>query len=70
MTISYRSAAATCPNLNHRRSDAPVGYCPQCGSHVNAAIRAAICTEAQHAASRRAQSVFCVHCGQRLIAAR
>ena len=25
----------TCPNLNHRRTDAPVRFCPTCGGVVN-----------------------------------
>jgi hypothetical protein len=59
-----------CENLNHRRTDAPVGHCPECGGVVNARIRARPCSEAQHAAARRYQTVFCVDCGTRLIVAR
>jgi len=59
-----------CDNMNHRRADAPVGHCPQCGDVVNARIRAQPCTEAQHAAARRQRSVFCVDCGARLIFSR
>lgn len=57
----------TCPNLNHRRSDAPVGHCPQCGSVVNAQHHATGCTEERHAAARRQQSTYCVRCGMQLI---
>jgi hypothetical protein len=60
----------SCPNLNHRRSDAPVRNCPQCGETVNAKHRIAACTEDRHAAARRQQSTFCANCGMRLIAMR
>ena len=59
-----------CENMNHRRTDAPVGHCPQCGGVVNARIRARPCNETQHAAARRDQSAFCVDCGVQLIASR
>jgi hypothetical protein len=59
-----------CDNMNHRRSDAPVGHCPQCGDVVNARIRTQPCSEAQHATARRQQSVFCVDCGTQLIFSR
>jgi hypothetical protein len=62
--------ATSCPNLNHRRGDAPVRYCPQCGVMVNSDHRIAACTEDRHAAARRQQSTFCAHCGVRLIAQR
>ena len=56
-----------CENMNHRRADAPVGYCPQCGGVVNGSIRAAPCSEAHHAAARLRQAAFCVDCGRQLI---
>lgn len=59
-----------CDNLNHRRTDPPVGHCPQCGGVVNATIRAQPCNETMHAAARRIQTVFCVDCGIQLIPAR
>jgi len=59
-----------CENMNHRRPNAPVGHCPECGGVVNASIRARSCTEAEHAAARRRQAAFCVHCGTQLIANR
>ena len=58
-----------CDNMNHRRPNAPVGHCPQCGGVVNEAIRAQRCSEIEHAAARRRQSAFCVNCGARLIVA-
>jgi ribosomal protein L37AE/L43A len=57
----------SCPNLNHRRSDAPVGHCPVCGEMVNARFHVAGCSEESHAASRRQQNEYCVHCGLQLI---
>ena len=56
-----------CENMNHRRANAPVSHCAQCGSVVNAGIRAQACSDAQHAAARRQQNVFCVNCGKQLI---
>jgi len=58
----------SCPNLNHRRSDAPVRYCPQCGGTVNSDQPRVVCTEDRHTAARRQQSTYCVHCGVQLIA--
>jgi len=62
--------ANPCQNMNHRRANAPVGHCPQCGGIVNPDIRIAACREAEHAVARRQRSVFCVHCGSQLIAGR
>lgn len=59
-----------CTNLNHRRSDSPVGHCPQCGEVVNERFHVSRCSESQHDQARRQQSMFCVHCGTRLIASR
>lgn len=56
-----------CPNLNHRRSDAPVRFCPQCGGTVNAGQPIRACTNDSHAAARRQQTTYCAHCGVRLI---
>lgn len=56
--------------MNHRRRDAPVSHCPQCGAVVNAAIASAACDEAKHAAARRRQSMFCVDCGTALVTVR
>jgi hypothetical protein len=60
----------SCENMHHRGTNAPIRCCPQCGNVVNAAIRAHTCNESQHAAARRHQSVFCVHCGTQLIVSR
>jgi rRNA maturation protein Nop10 len=57
----------SCPNLNHRRGDAPVRYCPQCGGTVNSAHPIVACPADRHTAARRQQSVFCAYCGVRLI---
>jgi len=66
----HRYGRITCTNLNHRRSDAPVGHCPDCGAVVNARARVSRCAEDDHAISRRQRSTFCVHCGERLIGGR
>jgi ribosomal protein S27AE len=67
--MPYVSRPDPCDNANHRRSNAPVSHCPQCGGVVNAGIRPGGCSEQEHAAARRRRSTFCVHCGTRLIAA-
>jgi hypothetical protein len=59
--------SAPCNNLNHRRTDPPVGHCPQCGGVVNADIPAQQCSETHHAAARRDRGTFCVDCGTQLI---
>ena len=69
MTAQLRQANP-CQNMNHRRANAPVGHCPQCGGIVNPNISVAVCSEAEHALARRQRSVFCVHCGLLLIASR
>ena len=56
-----------CENMNHRRRDAPVSHCPQCGGVVNAHAAPRACSENKHAAARRRQSIFCVDCGMRLV---
>jgi len=56
----------SCTNLNHRRADAPVRACPQCGEVVNARLLTKACAEAAHVAKRRNRDVFCVDCGLRL----
>lgn len=68
MTAFVRAVA--CENMNHRRRDAPVGHCPQCGNVVNAQIASMSCGEDKHAVARRRQSIFCVDCGMRLVASR
>lgn len=55
-----------CTNLNHRRSNAPVRFCPQCGAVVNAHVIPRRCSEANHDRSRRNQNFFCVDCGATL----
>ncbi len=65
-----RTGPNPCGNMNHRRSDAPVSHCPECGGVVNAQIPAEGCSESKHAAARRRQSTFCVDCGLRLVVSR
>ena len=61
MRVSY------CQNLNHRRSDAAVRFCPSCGEVVGQSVPTQRCTEAAHAKGRMEHSTFCVHCGKQLI---
>jgi hypothetical protein len=56
-----------CSNLNHRRYDAPVRYCPSCGDVVNANLIVKTCSEREHAKSRLNRNTYCVHCGLQLI---
>jgi len=70
MTTGRFKPPNPCENLNHRRNSPSVGHCPQCGSVVNARIRAEPCNDIQHAAARRNHAAFCVHCGVQLIATR
>ncbi len=57
----------TCSNLNHRRSDAPVRFCPQCGEVVSRGVAIKRCGEKEHARKRQSGEGFCVDCGERLI---
>jgi hypothetical protein len=57
-----------CDNLNHRRANAPVAHCPQCGGVVNASLRAARCDDARHLTARRTFAHYCVNCGTQLVA--
>lgn len=59
-----------CDNLNHRRGNAPVRHCPQCGGVVNADVRLQSCVELDHAAARRKHAAYCINCGAQLIAPR
>lgn len=56
-----------CNNMNHKRSDAPVGHCPDCGGVVNDRFRAARCSDLEHDKARRGRMTFCVRCGVQLI---
>ena len=58
---------STCPNLNHRRSDAPVRFCSMCGKVVNENIQLRRCAEEKHTKRRREMSKYCVDCGKQLI---
>ena len=64
-----RSGTA-CENMNHRRRDAPVSHCSECGGTVNADLPATQCDDSKHAVARRQGRAFCVACGTRLITAR
>jgi len=57
-----------CQNLNHRRSDAAVRFCPSCGEVVGQNVPIQRCQESVHARERMDHSRFCVHCGKQLIA--
>ncbi len=59
---------SSCDNMNHRRPNSPVGFCPQCGGPVNRSVASMGCDGDKHAAARRRQSAYCVDCGEKLIA--
>jgi len=63
MTLSQETF---CPNQNHKRSNAPVRHCPQCGGVVNDGVPAQTCPDARHDEQRRRQSLFCIDCGRQL----
>jgi hypothetical protein len=67
---ALRRAPIDCENMNHRRANSPVPYCPQCGGVVNRDIPARKCSAEEHAITRRQGSVFCVGCGVQLIVTR
>ena len=67
--MGSRSGTA-CENMNHRRRDAPVSHCSECGEVVNAGLPATQCDSSKHAVARRQGRTFCVNCGTRLITAR
>jgi len=56
-----------CPNLNHRRGNAPVRFCPKCGEVVNAGVPLQRCAEDKHSKQRRDRNRCCVDCGEQLI---
>lgn len=56
-----------CLNLNHRKTNAPVRCCPNCGAVVNDKIPIKQCSEQVHANRKMQQSKFCVDCGEQLI---
>jgi len=59
--------ANPCSNLNHRRTDAPVRFCPSCGETVNAKVHLLRCPTMRHDVQRRGGSIFCVDCGEQLV---
>ncbi len=61
-----RHVPIPCENMNHRRANAPVPHCPQCGRVVNGKIARRSCTDDEHAVLRRQGAMFCVGCGLRL----
>ena len=56
-----------CDNMNHRRSDVKVRFCPNCGTVVNERVTAKVCSKASHDKDRKCMNKFCVHCGQQII---
>ena len=56
-----------CSNLNHSRLNPPVRFCSACGKVVNGNIDPKVCSEEEHAKSRRSQNKYCVNCGEQLI---
>ena len=61
---------ARCPNFYHRRTNAPVRFCSQCGDVVNDAIPIRQCTEEAHTVKRRNRQKYCVDCGEPLVRGR
>jgi len=59
-----------CGNDNHGRAVVTVRFCSYCGAVVNGKIRASLCSKENHAGMRRAQSTYCVDCGEQLVQGR
>ena len=57
----------TCSSLNHRRDNAPVRCCPDCGEIVNEGIPKRHCDDGEHAIKRRERNKYCTLCGDQLI---
>jgi hypothetical protein len=68
--VTVQRSGTVCENMNHRRRDAPVSHCSECGGVVNAGWPATHCDGSRHAVARRQGRTFCVDCGTRLITAR
>jgi len=68
--VTVQRSGPACENMNHRRRDAPVSHCSECGGVVNAGLVATHCDGSRHAVARRQGRTFCVDCGMRLITAR
>ncbi len=56
-----------CPNMNHRNTNPPVRYCPNCGEVVNERIAIKRCSKESHATKRKQTNKYCVNCGEQLI---
>jgi len=67
---AFSRPPTVCENMNHRRANSPVAHCPQCGAVVNRNLPRRLCTDAEHAVSRRQGSTYCVGCGVQLIVGR
>lgn len=59
------SAINRCPNMNHGRTNAPVRFCPMCGTVVNHSVSSR-CDHEKHASLRKQRSTFCHSCGKSL----
>jgi hypothetical protein len=68
--VTVRRSVNFCENMNHRRRDAPVSHCPECGGVVNAGLAPKQCDGSKHAVARQQGRTFCVDCGTQLITAR
>jgi hypothetical protein len=55
-----------CANDNHGRAVVTVRFCSTCGVVVNDRIPTTRCPLEKHARMRKAQSTYCVDCGERL----
>ena len=60
-------AQRLCRNMNHRRRDSRVAFCPDCGEVVNPGIPPRSCSEESHAKQRRGRSHYCVDCREQFI---
>lgn len=61
------SGGMNCSNLNHKRENTPVRFCPDCGELLNEDIPIKKCKKKEHTTNRRERDAYCVNCGEQLI---
>jgi hypothetical protein len=66
LRTKMNAARTHCTNLNHRRTNPPVRYCPNCGKLMNGDIDVTKCPDGKHAERRKARNAYCMDCGDQL----
>ncbi len=65
--MADRDTRPACDNLNHRRAQVSIRYCPSCGVLLNDRLAVRQCSHAAHVAAMRDRTTFCSDCGGRII---